>query len=233
MFSIAGIGICGDRCAEAGSAERFVRSERAPVLHEDGRVDAWKENAPGHYGAIGIPPAASQRQIEVAFRGWTDRHRSGAISGDAFRRAESAYHVLSVPETRARHDRQLGLVPHPAWTAGREVAARACVRRALGELGHGRAGRARRLLCRAVWLAPENPQARSYLALALARTGGCLHDADRHGRYAIERRPREAAFFFNLAEVYAAAGLRARAWAFRVRGWHALAVALMKNSPHA
>ena len=45
-------------------------------------------------------------------------------------------------------------------------------------------------------------------------------------RYALARRPREAAFLFNLAEVYAAAGLRARACAFRARGWHAVAASL-------
>lgn len=190
-------------------------------------MDPMNERASSHYGALGVSPAASQREIELAFRAWTDRRRAGAESIDSYRRAESAYHVLSFPGTRARHDRQLGLVTHPAWAAERDRTVRACVRRALLELGHGRAGRARQLLDRAVSLAPENPHARSYLALVLARTGGCLHDADRHGRYAIERRPREAAFFFNLAEVYAAAGLRARACAFRVRGWHAIAVSLL------
>jgi Flp pilus assembly protein TadD len=189
-------------------------------------VDPMKERAPGHYAALGVPPAATQRQIELAFRGWTDRRRTGAASVDAYRRAESAYHVLCAPGSRARHDRQLGLVSHPAWAAGSELAVRSCIRRALRDLGEGRAGQARRLLDRAVALAPEDPDARSYLALALARTGGCLHDAARHGRYAIERRPREPAFFFNLAEVYAAAGLRARAYAYRVRGWRAIAVAL-------
>jgi len=193
-------------------------------------MNPMQERASGHYGALGVSPAVSQRQIELAFRDWTDRHRSGAESVDAYRRAESAYHVLSAPGSRARHDRQLGLVPHPAWTAGRDLAVRACISRALRELGQGRAGRARQLLDHAVSLAPEDPDARSYLALVLARTGGCLHDAVRHGRYAIERRPREAAFCFNLAEVYAAAGLRAGACAFRVRGWHALAVSLFGKS---
>jgi len=186
-----------------------------------------KESGAGHYGALGVSPGASQRQIELAFRSWTDRRRSGAESIDSYRRAESAYHVLSVPDTRARHDRQLGLVPHPAWAAGRDLAVRACIRSALRELGQGRSGRARQLLDRAVSLAPADPHARSYLALVLARTGGCLHTAERHGRYAIERRPREAAFFFNLAEVYTAAGLRGRAFASRVRGWHAIAVSLL------
>jgi len=190
-------------------------------------MDPAKAPPFGHYGALGVPPAASQRQIELAFRGWQERRRAGVESVAAYRRAESAYHVLCAPDSRARHDRQLGLVTHPAWTAGRDQAARACVRHALRELGQGRAGQARRLLDRAVALAPENPLARSYLALALARSGGCLHEAARHARYAIERRPREAAFFFNLAEVYAVAGLRARAFAFRARGWHAVAVSTL------
>jgi len=185
-----------------------------------------KESASGHYGALGVATAASQRQIELAFRGWTERCRTGAASTAAYHRAECAYHVLSTPDSRARHDRQLGLVTHPAWAAGRGLAVRACVSRALRELGQGRVVQARQLLDRAVSLAPQDPHARSYLALVLARTGGSLHDAERHGRYALERRPREAAFFFNLAEVYAAAGLRPRANAFRVRGWHAVAISL-------
>ena len=194
-------------------------------------MDSTKNNAPGHYGALGVSPAASQRQIELAFRGWTDRRRAGAESADSFLRAESAYHLLSVPDARLRHDRQLGLVTHPAWAAGRDLAARAWIRRALLELGQGRAGRARQFLDRAVSIAPDDPHARSYLALALARTGGSLHDAARHGRHAISRRPREAAFFFNLAEVYAAAGLRARACASRARGWHAIGVSLFWRRP--
>lgn len=185
-----------------------------------------KESAVGHYGALGVSPTVSQRQIELAFRGWTERRRMGATSTAAFHRAETAYHILSTPDSRARHDRQLGLVTHPAWMAGRGLAVRACVNRALRELGQGRVMQARQLLDRAVSIAPQDPRARSYLALVLARTGGSLHDAERHGRYAIERRPREAAFFFNLAEVYAAAGLRARAAAFRVRGWQAIAISL-------
>jgi Flp pilus assembly protein TadD len=186
-------------------------------------MEPTRGRAGGHYGVLGVPPGASQRQIEVAYRGWADRRRAGTADIEAYRRAESAYHVLCVPETRARHDRQLGLVAHPAWAAGREQAVRACICRALRDLGRGRAADARQLLERAVAIAPDDACARSYLALALARSGGCLHAAASHGRYAIERRPREAAFFFNLAEVYAAAGLRAGACAFRVRGWHALA----------
>jgi Flp pilus assembly protein TadD len=62
------------------------------------------------------------------------------------------------------------------------------------------------LLDRAVAAAPDDPLARSYLAVALARSGGGFHEAARHGRFAVDRRPREAAFLFNLAEVYAMAG---------------------------
>lgn len=189
-------------------------------------MNSINQHAPGHYGALGVSPAASQRQIEQAFRGWTDLRRTGEISNDSYLRAESAYHLLSAPDTRARHDRQLGFVRHPAWAAGHNLAARAYTCRALRELAQGQAGRARQLLGRAVSLAPEDPYARSYLACALARTGGSLHDAARHGRYALSCRPREAAFFFNLAEVYAAAGLRSRACATGARGWRALVVSL-------
>ena len=192
-------------------------------------MSSIRQVRPGHYGALGVEPSASQRQIESAFHAWTARWRAGEAGAEAYRRAESAYHVLSDPGTRARHDRQLGLVAHPAWAAGCDRAVSDCIRRALLELEQGRAGRARQLLDRAVTLAPEDPRARSYLALALARTGGCLHDADRHGRYAVERQPREAAFIFNLAEVYATAGLRARACATRMRGWHAVAASLLER----
>lgn len=188
-----------------------------------------QKGAPGHYGALGVTTAASQRQIELAFRDWTDRRRAGVETPESYLRAETAYHHLSVPDARARHDRQLGLVTHPAWAAGRDLVARACLRRALLELGRGRAGSARRLLGRAVVLAPENPHARSYLALALVRTGGSLHEADRHARYALSRRPREAAFLFNLAEVHRAAGLRARAHESAARGWRALVVSLFRR----
>lgn len=194
-------------------------------------MDPVNKRAPGHYGALGVSPAASQRQIEQAFRGWSDRRRAGAESADSYLRAESAYHLLSVPAARVRHDRQLGLVTHPAWAAERDRAARDCVRRALLELGCGRADLALRLLDRAVALAPDDPHARSYLALALARAGGSLHDAARHGRFALSRRPREAAFFFNLAEVYAAAGLGAGACASRSKGWCAIVVSLFGRQP--
>lgn len=200
---------------------------RALFLLAKSLMESTRSRASGHYGTLGVPPDASQRQIERAFRGWEDRRRQGAVSVDDYRRAESAYQILSVPDSRMRHDRQLGLVDHPAWATGRAVVARKCLRHALRELDQGRPGRAVPLLERAVSLCPEDPQARSYLALAIARTGGCLHDADRHGRFAVERRPREAAFLFNLAEVYGAAGLRARAWVLRARAWRAVAASLM------
>jgi predicted Zn-dependent protease len=193
-------------------------------------MDSEPLSAPGHYGALGVEPSATQRQIELAFHAWGGRLACGAVSAAAYQRAESAYHVLATPGSRARHDRQLGLLPHPAWGGGRDRAARARVRLALRELGRGEVDLARRLLDRAVSLSPENPHARSYLGLALARTGGSLHEAARHGRYAIEQRPREAAFYFNLAEVYGTAGLRARALATRARGWQALGGALFRRN---
>jgi curved DNA-binding protein CbpA len=186
-------------------------------------------HGPGHYAALGVPPGASQRQIECAFRAWAERPRSAGERLDAYRRAEHAYHVLADPEARSRHDRQLGLVGHPAWAAGSGPLVRACVKRGLRELDSGRAGQARRLLERAVALAPEDPRARSYLALVLVKSGGCLHEAARHGRGAVECQPQEPAHWFNLAEVYAAAGLRLRSWGCRTRGWHAVAASLFRS----
>lgn len=190
-------------------------------------MSGGQQGEPGHYGALGVPPTATPRQIELAFRGWGERLVAGRESVAAYRRAESAYYVLSATDARARHDRQLGLVRHPAFQSAGERGAGALIRRALRELGQGRAGRARLLLERAVACSPDDPLARSYLAVALARSGGSLHEAARHGRYAVERRRGEAAFLFNLAEVYAIAGFRARSLATRARAWHALAASLL------
>lgn len=182
---------------------------------------------PGLYGALGVSPSSTTRQIELAFRGWGERLDSGRESLAAYRRAESAYYVLSVAAARARHDRQLGLVGHPAFREGGERSAGALTRRALRELAQGHAARARVLLDRAVSRSPADPLARSYLAVALARSGGDLHEAARHGRFALERRPGDAAFLFNLAEVYGVAGFRGRALATRARGWQAVAASLL------
>ena len=188
---------------------------------------AERRDAPGHYGALGVSSSATARQVELAFRAWGERLTAGLESAEAYRRAECAYYVLASSAARERHDRQLGLLLHPAWHAGRVRVARALVRRAFVELRHGRPGQAQVLLDQAVRHAPEDPLARSLLALALARSGGSLHDAARHGRYAVELKPREAAFHFNLAEVYASAGLRARAFATRLRGWRVVVAALI------
>jgi Flp pilus assembly protein TadD len=199
-------------------------------LLEKAAMQPSGDRGTGHYAALGVLPGASQRQIEGAFRAWAGRPRSTAEQLAAYRRAEHAYHVLADPEARGRHDRQLGLVAHPAWAAGRGPLVRACVRRGLRDLESGRAGPARRWLERAVALAPQDPHARSYLALALAKTGGCLHEAARHGTCAVERRPRDPALWFNLAEVYATAGLRMRSWGCRARGWRAVAAALVRGA---
>lgn len=191
-------------------------------------MDASHDPSPGHYGALGVRPSASPRQIEQAFLAWGDRLARGEESVASYRRAECAYHALASPDSRARHDRQIGLVAHPAWSAGRDRAARDSVRHGLREIGRGEPARALPALRRAVSLDPLDPQARSYLALALARSGGNLHEAAGHGRLAVERRPREAVFHFNLAEVYSVAGLKSRALATRARGWKALAIAMLR-----
>jgi len=190
-------------------------------------MEASRRIASGLYGVLGVRSGASPREIEVAFLGWAARRSCGEAGLEEFRRAESAYHLLADPAARARHDRQLGLSPHPAWCAGQERAAGAGLLRAIRLLARGRNVQARLILERTVPLAPGDPAARSYLAQALARTGGNLHDAVRHARYAVERRPEEPAFLFNLAEVYSAAGLRARSLGALVRAWRAVVAALL------
>lgn len=192
-------------------------------------MDARQPGAPGHYGALGVAPTATPRQVEQAYRRWGERLASGEEDLDAYRRAESAYHVLAVPDSRVRHDRQLGLLEHPAWRSQQDRLSQAWVRAALQELERGGVARALELLRRATSRVPNDPQARSYLALALVRAGGSLHEAAAHGRYATERQPEEPAFHFNLAEVYAAAGLRSRALGARARGWQAVLAALLTS----
>lgn len=185
--------------------------------------------AGGHYAALGVPAQATQRVIELAFAGWRERLSAGRVAQESFCRAESAYQILAAPAARARHDQQLGLCPHPAWSAAGKRSARSLCRRGVWHLSHGRPAAARPLLQRAAALAPGDPLARSYLGVALVRTRANLHEAARHGEYAVERRPREAAFLFNLAEVYAAAGLRGRAVRTRALAWRAAVVQFVRR----
>lgn len=184
----------------------------------------------GHYASLGVPVGASARSIERAFLHWRERRAAGAVADDDFLRAESAYIVLTNPALRARHDTQLGLRLHPAWALERASTARRISRFALQHLARGRPREARVLLARAVALAPDLPLARSYLGLAMAHTGGSLHEAARHGEYAVDRHPEEPAFLFNLAEVYAAAGLRGRSLRVRLRAWVAVGIRLLPGS---
>ena len=183
----------------------------------------------GHYEALGVSVGASQRAIELAFARWRQLLGAGRAEAEAFRRAEDAYHVLSAPDSRARHDRQLGLSPHPAWARERERDARALCRRAVRHLSQGNHDAARPLLERAALLSPGDPLARSYLGLAMARARHDLHEAARHGEFAVERRPAEPAFLFNLQEIYTAAGLTGRALRARALAWRAAAVSLVRG----
>jgi len=194
-------------------------------------MQARRSTPPGHYGSLGIRTTAGPREIEQAFLAWGARLRSGDTDLESYRRAECAYHLLRDAQARARHDRQLGLCPHPAWSAAGERDASAGVRRAVRELARGRSDRARLLLLRAARAAPGDPAVRSYLALALARAGGELHEAARHARFAVERQPAEPAFLFNLAEVYAAAGLRGRSLGALVRAWRAVLASFLRGRP--
>jgi tetratricopeptide (TPR) repeat protein len=192
-------------------------------------MDAGEGRDGGHYAALGVPAGATQRAIEQAFAVWRERLSAGRVEPESFRRAESAYQVLASPASRAGHDRQLGLCRHPAWAAADKRRARFICRRGVWHLSQGRPAAARPFLERACALSPGDPLVRSYLGLALARCGTDLHEAARHGEYAVERRPGEAGFLFNLAEVYVAAGLRGRAVRMRALAWRAIAVRLLRG----
>ena len=192
-------------------------------------MEEREERAVGHYAALGVTPEATQRAIELAFAEWRERLNAGHVAPESFRRAENAYQVLAAPASRAHHDRQLGLCPHPAWAATEKQSARSLCSRGVWHLSQGRPTAARPLLERAAALSPCDPLIRSYLGLALARTRTSLHEAARHGEYAVGRRPGVAAFLFNLAEVYAAAGLRGRAVRTRALAWRSAAVQLVRG----
>lgn len=201
----------------------------APLLLRSAGMEGGAGGPGGHYGALGVPAGASQRTIELAFARWRQRLEAGRAEAGSFRRAEEAYHVLSAPASRARHDRQLGLNPHPAWAADRKRDARALCRRGVHHLSQGNHAAARPFLERAALLSPGDPLARSYLGLAMARARDDLHEAARHGEFAVERRPAEPAFLFNLQEIYAAAGLTGRALRTRALAWRAAAAALVRG----
>lgn len=181
-----------------------------------------RTSAGGCYRALGVRPDAGQREIESAFLAWRTARAAGAGDADGYRRAEFAYHLLSEPLARARHDRQLGLRQHPAWTAECAGAVRGALRRAVQDLACGRALTARRRLETAVRLAPEDPDALSYLALATARTGGELHRGLRQAERAVGLRPGDPALLFNLAVVCAAAGLTSRSLAAWAAAWRSV-----------
>ena len=145
-----------------------------------------------------------------------------AIDEEDYLLAEKAYHVLADQGQRAAHDRRIGRSVHPAWAAERLASARRCRRDGMRHLARGRPEASLAQFRRATVLSPEDPASRSYLALLLARTGASLHEAARHGEYAVGRNPHEPVFLFNLAAVYALAGLRTRAFRIRLRAWRHL-----------
>lgn len=206
-----------------------AREALAPVLLTVPVMEARGRRAGGHYAALGVPAGATPRSIEIAFARWRERLGAGRVEPESFRRAEAAYHVLSAPVSRASHDRQLGLTTHPAWRAAGRRSARSLSLRGVWQLSRGRPHAALRLLRLAASLSPCDPLTRSYLGLAFARTGANLHEAARHGEFAVERDPREPAFLFNLAEVYGAAGLRARAVRARALAWRAAALRFLRR----
>ncbi len=205
-----------------------ARTWLAPLLLSLPGMHAGGRHVLGHYEILGIPPGATAREVELAFARWRSRCDAGGADAEAFGRAEAAYHVLADSVARERHDRQIGLLPHPAWGEGRSRMARGWTVRAIGLLEAGRAAQARKLLERAVALGPTDARARSYLAVALARTGGSLHAAARHAERAVSLSPGEPTFLFNLAEVYAAAGLTGRMLSARARAWRATALTLLR-----
>ena len=189
-------------------------------------VETARKTACGCYRDLGVRPDAGPREIETSFLAWRDARAAGACAADDYLRAEHAYHLLSEPRARARHDRQLGLIRHPAWAAETAADVHETLRRALHDLARGRATRARRRLESAVRLAPDDPDALSYLALAAARTGGELHAGLRGAQRAAALRPGDPGLLFNLATVCDAAGLQRRSLEARARGWMAVVAAL-------
>jgi curved DNA-binding protein CbpA len=182
-------------------------------------MKAQTVRTPSHYETLGVPPEAGARAIEEAFLRWGEQFRQSVVGEGAFRAAETAYRTLADPGQRALHDRRLGRVLHPAWGEPAAGPARRWHEAALRALARGRLPAARRLLAQAVRARPHDPAPRSYLALALARSGAALHEAARHGEYAVRQCPGEPAFRFNLAAVYDAADLRTRAAGVRAAGW--------------
>ena len=181
------------------------------------------------YASLGVAVDARQRDVERAFARWRERFRQGTAGADAYARAELAYHLLADPAARARHDRRIGVAPHPAWRGGDAERAAALWRRGMRCRARGRPERACALLREAVRLDPGEPRYRSWLGLELARTAAGLAEGLRHAGLALERRPGDPALLFNLAAVCAAAGLGLRAGRLRARGWRAIVGEVLRS----
>jgi curved DNA-binding protein CbpA len=167
-----------------------------------------------YYTHLGVPPDASQKDVERALWLWREKGRSGRAAKEDVIRAETAYLTLSDPVHRRSYDRLVGLWCHPAW---REVsrrasrAARASFRQCQERLDDGNERGALQLARRAVHLDPRCALYRSTVGFLMARTGGCLRRAARLGLLAYEQDPGERRIALNLASIYERAGLHRRA----------------------
>ena len=182
------------------------------------RGEIERSRKKSYYQELGIPVRSTQKEIEIAFWGRQEEYRRRKMTDELFRLAEEAYQVLSDPARRGDYDRQIGLVIHPAWRSDSKGAARRCFRAGLNRMARGRETEALALLERSVRLDPEEPHPRSYLALLIARTGGCRHTAVHHGRRAAEAAPDAVNILWNLSRVYRLVGLKGRA-AVSAAGW--------------
>lgn len=170
------------------------------------------------YADLGVPRSASQKEIETALWLWRERWRRGDALEERLRKAEQAYLTLSDPCRRRAYDRLLGVSRHPAWKEERPrrtVAARKVFRRCQALMRRGDDEGALRMARRAAALDPGCALYWSALGLLVARSGGCLREAVRHGQRGYELEPAERRIALNLAAIYEKAGLRKRALRLR------------------
>jgi tetratricopeptide (TPR) repeat protein len=180
-----------------------------------------------HYEILELPPDASARTIDTAYRRITaeqDREwrelmgdvQLSTILGTLRLRRREAYLLLSEPGRRAAYDKRLGQAAPSGdasrtVTAERHTRARQLTEQAQGLHKRGEPERAVPLLLEAVDLDPEERPARRLLALTLAQHPTLQRNAERHFLVALEKDPGDVDLRFRLATYYTRLGLPARA----------------------
>jgi tetratricopeptide (TPR) repeat protein len=170
------------------------------------------------YADLGVSRSASQKEIETALWRWREKWRRGEALEENLRKAEQAYLTLSDSHRRRAYDRLLGINRHPAWVEERprrSVTARKVFRRCRALMKRGDDQGALTLARRAAALDPGCALYWSALGLLVARSGGCLREAVRHGQRGYELEPAERRVALSLAAIYEKAGLRKRALRLR------------------